>query len=93
MRASAKFKRIKIVTYDRIVFLLWQPEVIMVRFKQSIFFREFDKIGYGVLIEVPNMILEKLTPVKDVSQVSALLRDAATKSVLQSLRGCNGVCR
>ncbi|MPM22545.1 hypothetical protein SDC9_69002 [bioreactor metagenome] len=37
------------------------------------------------------MILEKLAPMNDVPQISALLRDGDTERVLQSQRGSHGV--
>ena len=91
MRVSAVFKRIKVVPYNPIVFLLRQSEIIMIRFKKCIAFGEPYEVRHGILIKVPDVILEELAPVNDVPQVSTLLRDGDAERVLQSQRGSHRV--
>ena len=67
--------------YNPVVLFLRQPEIIVVRFKQRIAFRELDKIRRGVLIKVPDVILKELASVNDVTQISALLRDCDAQRV------------
>ena len=93
MRVSAVFKRIKIVPYNPIVFLLRQPEVIVICFKQGIAFRKADEVGRGVLIKVSDMVLEELASVNNVPQISTLLRDGDAQRIFQSQRGSHGVRR
>lgn len=91
MCVSAVFKRIKVVTDNLIILLLRQPKVIVICFKQSVTFRELDEIRRCILIKVPDVILEELAPVNDISQISALLRNGDTQRIFQSQRGSHGM--
>ena len=77
--------------YNPVVLFLRQPEIIVVRFKQRIAFRELDKIRRGVLIKVPDVILKELASMNDISQIFTLLRRGGAHSILQSHCGGHGM--